>query len=131
MPNMTAPLTSTEVAQRVGDNTKTILAERGRNLEWLAAEIGIDVTSILRAFSERVETWLLFDLAFYLEVAPDRLIGVAHAFTRIGHPTSIESRCECGDWFRSVGWSRGAGDLAAGEVGAWETKHRAEAFTNA
>lgn len=79
MPNNTAPLTSTEVAQRVGDNTKTILSDRGLNLEWLAAEIGIEVHSILKAFGERVETWLLFDLAFYLEVAPDRLMGADRA----------------------------------------------------
>ena len=76
MPNITAPLTSSEVAQRVGDNTKTILHDRGLNLEWLAGEIGIGVHAILKAFSERVETWLLFDLAFYLQVPAHVLIGV-------------------------------------------------------
>lgn len=80
MPNTTAPqFTSVEVAKQVGDNTKTILADRGLNLEWLANEIGINVHSILKAFSERVETGLLFDLAFYLEVAPDVLIGATDA----------------------------------------------------
>lgn len=76
MPNTTAPQRSSEdVASTIGDNTRTILADRGLNLEWLANEIGINVHTILRAFSERVETGLLFDIAFYLEVAPDRLIG--------------------------------------------------------
>jgi hypothetical protein len=46
MPNITTPLTSAEVAQRVGDNIRTILAEQGHDLVWLAAEIGIDVQAI-------------------------------------------------------------------------------------
>ena len=76
MPNTAVPLRSTEeVASDIGNNTRTILSARGLNLEWLAAEIGIDVHSILKAFATKVETGLLFDLAFYLEVAPDRLIG--------------------------------------------------------
>ena len=79
MPNNTAPLTSSEVAQRVGENTNTILRERGLNLTWLANEIGIDVQTILKAFTSKVGTGLLFDLAFFLEVAPDRLIGADRA----------------------------------------------------
>lgn len=59
----------------MGDNTKTILAERGLNLDWVAAEIGIDVQTILKAFSDRVEMWLLFDISGALEVAPDALLG--------------------------------------------------------
>ena len=75
MPNTTVPQRSSEdVASTIGNNTRSILSDRGLNLEWLAAEIGIDVHTILRAFSEKVETGLLFDLAFYLEVAPDSLI---------------------------------------------------------
>ena len=75
MPNTTAPeITSYEVAQRVGANTKALLSVKGRNLDWLASEIGISVDSILKAFGTRVDTWLLFDLSFYLEVAPDSLL---------------------------------------------------------
>jgi len=77
MTNTTAPqFTSEEVARRVGINTKALLALRKRNLDWLASEIGISVDSILKAFGSRVETWLLFDLSFYLEVAPDALLEV-------------------------------------------------------
>ncbi|MDR6907515.1 hypothetical protein J2X63_003223 [Agromyces sp. 3263] len=80
MTNTAVPLRSTEeVARTVGTNTKALLAERGRNMDWLAAEIGISPHTILKAFGERVDTWLLFDLAFYLEVAPDALIGADHA----------------------------------------------------
>ena len=80
MTNTSTPLRSSkEVASAIAGNTRSILAGRGLNLEWLAAEIGIDVQTILKAFSERVETGLLFDLAFYLEVAPDRLIGADRA----------------------------------------------------
>lgn len=76
MTNTTVPqFTSVEVAKRVGVNTKALLKERHRNLEWLAAEIGISVDRILTAFGERVDTWLLFDLSFYLEVAPDTLLA--------------------------------------------------------
>ena len=75
MTNTAVPLRSTEeVARTVGRNTKSILAGRGRTLEWLASEIGISTDRILRAFGERVDTWLLFDLSFYLEVAPDTLL---------------------------------------------------------
>ena len=80
MPNTQTPQRSGEdVASTIGDNTRTILASRGKNLEWLAAEIGIDVHSILKAFASHVDTGLLFDLAFYLEVAPDVLIGADRA----------------------------------------------------
>lgn len=75
MPKTAAPITSSEVAQRVGDNIKSILTERGQNLEWLAGEIGIDVQTILKAFSTEVPLWLTLDASFYLEVAPDVLIG--------------------------------------------------------
>jgi hypothetical protein len=76
----TVPLRSPEeVASNIGKNVRTIVAEKGLPLEWLACEIGIDVSSILKAFATRVETWMLFDLAFYLEVAPDRLLEPANA----------------------------------------------------
>ena len=76
----TVPLRSPEeVASDIGKNVRVSLASRGLTLEWLAAEIGIDVSSILAAFSTRVDTWLLFDLAFYLEVAPDSLLGADDA----------------------------------------------------
>lgn len=64
-------ITSTEVA----DNIKSILNERGRTLEWLAGEIGIDVQTILKAFSAKVPIWLTIDAATVLEVAPDVLVG--------------------------------------------------------
>lgn len=64
-------ITSSEVA----DNIKSILNERGRTLEWLAGEIGIDVQSILKAFSAKVPIWLTIDAATVLEVAPDVLVG--------------------------------------------------------
>jgi hypothetical protein len=74
MPNTTAPQRSTEeVASTIGENVRSILSGRGRNLEWLAAEIGIDVQSILKAFATKVESGLLFDLSFYLEVSPTSL----------------------------------------------------------
>jgi hypothetical protein len=77
MPNTPAPQsTSEEVARRIEINTKSILAEQGRDLDWLASEVGISVFTILKAFRSRVDTWLLFDLSFYLNVSPDRLIEV-------------------------------------------------------
>ena len=77
MTNAAVPLRSTEeVARTVGRNTKSILAGRGRTLEWLASEIGISVDSILKAFGSHVDTWLVLDLSFYLEVAPDALLEV-------------------------------------------------------
>ena len=80
MPKTTAPqITSSEVAQRVGDNTNSILAERGLTLEWVAGEIGIDAQAIRDAFLDRVEVGLLFGLAGALEIAPDSLIEVSHA----------------------------------------------------
>lgn len=76
MTNSTVPLRSTEEAARtVGNSIKAILAERGHSLEWLAGEIGIDVQTILKAFSTEVPVWLTLDASFYLEVAPDVLIG--------------------------------------------------------
>ncbi len=75
MPKTTAPITSPEVAQRVGDNIKNILTERGLTIDWLAGEIGIDTQTILKAFSSEVPLWLTLDASFYLEVAPDVLIG--------------------------------------------------------
>ncbi|SIN72461.1 hypothetical protein [Agromyces cerinus] len=76
MTNTTVPLRSTEEAARtIGNNIKAILAERGHSLEWLAGEIGIDVQTILKAFSTQVPAWLTLDASFYLEVAPDVLIG--------------------------------------------------------
>ena len=76
MTNTAVPIRSTEeVARTIGINVQTILKEQGRNLDWLAGELDISSHTILKAFTERVETWLLFDLSFYLEVAPDRLIG--------------------------------------------------------
>ena len=76
MTNTAVPIRSTEeVARTIGINVQTILKEQGRNLDWLAGELDISSHTILKAFAVRVETWLLFDLSFYLEVAPDRLIG--------------------------------------------------------
>ena len=75
MTNTTVPLRSTEEAARtVGNNIKAALAERGHSLEWLAGEIGIDVQSILKAFSTVVPVWLTLDAAFYLNVPADRLL---------------------------------------------------------
>jgi hypothetical protein len=70
-----APLTSSEVAQRVGDNIRTILAEQGHDLVWLASEIGIDVQAILEQFAEKVELWLVFDAAVYLNVPVPAILG--------------------------------------------------------
>ena len=76
MNNTIPPLhTSEEVAHRVGDNIRSILAEQGRNLEWLAAEIGIDVQSILKQFSEKVQLWLALDASVYLNVPLERVLG--------------------------------------------------------
>jgi hypothetical protein len=75
MPNITAPHTSEEVAQRVGDNIRTILAEQGHDLVWLAAEIGIDVQEILKQFSEKVEWWLTLESAIILNVPVPRILG--------------------------------------------------------
>ena len=66
-------ITSSEVA----DNIKSILTERGRTLEWLAGEIGIDVQTILKAFGSKVPIWLTLDAANCLEVAPDVLVGAS------------------------------------------------------
>jgi hypothetical protein len=75
MPNTTAPIRSTEeVARTIGENIKSALTVRGRNLEWLAGEIGIDVQSILKAFASHVDMWLILDASFFLEVSPDSLI---------------------------------------------------------
>ena len=80
MTNTTVPLRSTEeVARTVGDNIKAVLAERGHSLEWLAGEIGIDVQTILKAFSSHVPLWLTLDASAYLEVAPDALLEVPRA----------------------------------------------------
>ena len=76
MPNTTVPLRSTEeVARTVGNNIQTVLAERGRNMDWLANEMDVSVFTILKAFSECVPMWLVFDAAYYLDVPADRLIG--------------------------------------------------------
>jgi len=76
MTSTEVPLRSTEeVARTIGNNIKAALAEQGRNLEWLAGEIGIDVQSILKAFATEVPLWLTLDASFFLEIAPDRLIG--------------------------------------------------------
>ena len=77
MTSTAVPFRSTEeVARTIRDNINRILTERGRNLEWLAAEIGIDTHSILKAFANEVPLWLTLDASFYLEVAPDRLTEV-------------------------------------------------------
>ena len=76
MTSETAPQTSEEVAQRAGDNIKTILTERGLTLEWLADEIGISVDRFLVAFAEKMPFWLILDSALFLEVRADDLIGV-------------------------------------------------------
>ena len=76
MTNTAVPLRSTEeVARTVGNNIKTVLAERGRNLDWLAGELDISAATILKAFSECVPMWLVFDASYYLDVPADRLIG--------------------------------------------------------
>lgn len=77
--NEVPPRSAEEAASIVGDNIRIVLAEQNRNLEWLAAEIGISVHSMLKAFTERVEMWLVFDASFYLGVAPDRLTAVSDA----------------------------------------------------
>lgn len=80
MTSTAVPIRSTEeVARTVGDNINRILAERGRNLEWLAGEIGIDVHTFLKAFNAGVPVWLTLDASFFLEVAPDVLIGATDA----------------------------------------------------
>jgi hypothetical protein len=75
MPNITAPHTSEEVAQRVGDNIRTILAEQGHDLVWLAAEIGIDVQAILKQFTTELEWWLTLESAIILNVPVPRILG--------------------------------------------------------
>jgi hypothetical protein len=79
MPNITTPLTSAEVAQRVGDNIRTILAEQGHDLVWLAAEIGIDVQAILKQFTTELEWWLTLESAIILNVPVPRILGDARA----------------------------------------------------
>jgi hypothetical protein len=75
MPKSTVPLRSPEdVASNISHNIRTILAEQGHDLDWLAAEIGIDVHTILRQFSEKVEFWLVVEAASFLGVSPDRLL---------------------------------------------------------
>ena len=75
MPNTTVPLRSTEeVARTVGNNIQAILAEQGRDLTWLADEIGVSTHSILKQFSEKVEWWLTLDAAIYLEVSVERIL---------------------------------------------------------
>jgi len=80
MPNNTVPLRSPEeAASIIGKNIRALLADQGRDLEWLANEIGISVHSMLKAFAERVEMWMIFDASFYLGVAPDVLTGATDA----------------------------------------------------
>ena len=71
------PQTSTEVAHKVGANVRRVLGTQGRDLTWLADEIGITVDGILRAFTERVPFGLIFDMAEALSVRPDTLIDGA------------------------------------------------------
>ena len=47
--------------------------------------------------------------------------ATVHTFTRVGHPTSIESRCACGGWY-SAGGRDGAARAA---VMTWELEHKA------
>ena len=75
MTNTGVPLRSSEdVARSIGNNIKSVLSEQSHDLEWLAAEIGIDVQTILTQFSSTVEGWLTLDAAFYLNVPADRLL---------------------------------------------------------
>ena len=76
MPNTTVPLRSSEeVARTVGNNIQAVLAERGRNLDWLAGELDVNTATILKAFTECVPMWLVFDASYHLDVPADRLIG--------------------------------------------------------
>lgn len=68
------PETSSEVAHKVGANVRRVLGSQGRDLTWLANEIGITVDGILRAFTERVPFGLLFDMADAMNVRPDSLL---------------------------------------------------------
>ena len=64
-------ITSSEVA----GNIKNILNERGRTIEWLAGEIGVDPKSIHEALKSKVPIWLTLDTATFLEVSPEVLVG--------------------------------------------------------
>lgn len=74
MTNTTVPLTSTEVAQRVGESIKALLVSRGHDVTWLANEIGIGVPAVLNAFHGPMPLWFVQDAALYLEVSPAALI---------------------------------------------------------
>jgi len=65
-----------EVATTAGGNVRRHLASQGRDLNWLADEIGISVHGLLTALSERLSLGLLFDIAEVLQVRPDSLIEV-------------------------------------------------------
>lgn len=62
------------VAHSVGANVRRVLGAQGHDLTWLAAETGVSVDGILRAFTERVPFGLLFDMAEALRVRPDTLL---------------------------------------------------------
>ena len=74
MTDTVPPQTSSEVAHKVGTNVRRVLGTQGRDLTWLADQIGVTVDGILRAFTERVPFGLIFDMAEAMQVRPDTLI---------------------------------------------------------
>lgn len=65
-----------EVATTAGGHVRRHLASQGRDLNWLAGEIGVSVHGLLIALSERLSMGLLFDIAEVLQVRPDSLLEV-------------------------------------------------------